>query len=285
MMDYILLGISLCFGTAKNLIAKAGEDIFAGTKRLMLTNIITSLVALAIFGVQGLDFSRIIDPAFLLMAFLYGICTMSSQSLYILAVNGGSVSICALIYASCFLIPTVFSAVYDREPVSVMKITGIAALIVSIALVSLRGKRGHAIDKKHLLLALLSMCAAGGTGILQKLSVRQFPGQTNEFLFAAFAFMLIQSGGVLLLRSPEKKGYSRKYWIYAVLLALSVVIASRLNMHLAGALPGMMFFPVINGGTIMLTALVSGALFRDRLPPSVWGGIIISVIAMVMISL
>ena len=284
-MDYILLGVSLCFGTAKNLIAKAGEDLFAGTKSLMLSNMITGMFAMMVFGLQGQDFTRIANPIFLLMAFLYGLCTLGSQTLYILAVKGGSVSISAMIYASCFLIPTVFSAVYDREPVAAVQIIGIAALIASIVLVSLRGESGHAIDKKHLLLSLLCMCSAGGTGILQKLFARQFPRQTNEFLFAAFGFMLLQSGGILfVLRSPTEQRHPPKYWVFATLLAVSVVSASRLNLYLAGALPGMMFFPVINGGTIVLTALMSGVLFRDRLPLSVWAGILISVAAMTLIS-
>lgn len=49
MIYYILLSVSLCLGVAKNIVSKWGEKSFDFLNGLMSVNIMTSIVALAVF--------------------------------------------------------------------------------------------------------------------------------------------------------------------------------------------------------------------------------------------
>ena len=49
MIYYILLSVSLCLGVAKNIVSKWGEKSFGFLNGLMSVNIMTSIVALAVF--------------------------------------------------------------------------------------------------------------------------------------------------------------------------------------------------------------------------------------------
>ncbi len=296
-MNYVLLGISLCLGVSKNLISKAAKKEFNGLNRLMSANLVTAALALVVFSVSGLDFSRMADPVFIVLALLYGLFTMGSQSLYILAVKNGSVSVCSLIYASCFLIPTVFSACMYENGMAFTKLIGIGVMLVSVLLVSFQKREENKkFDLFSLIAAILAMLAAGSVGILQKLYSHDFGGEgMNEYLFLSFAFMLFFSlgvkGGMFFAgkrqsnASTEVRPYRPIFFLFAAMLAVSVVVANKMNMYLVGVLPGVLFFPIINGGTVMASALLSRVLFGEKLTPMRISGLLIGLVAMVLIAL
>ncbi len=299
MFNYILLGISLFLGVGKHLISKAGKKEFAGVDRLMSANVITALLALAVFGLGGLAPEGMKDPTLLLLALLYGLLTMGCQSLYILAVKNGSVSVCSLIYSSCFLIPTVFSALLYESGISPFRLIGIAVMLLSILLVSYQRKEGEKeMSLFSLVMAFVAMCSAGSVGILQKLYIHEFGGEgMNEFLFASFAFMLLLSlltKAVLWMvegKTREQKNercayaFPRAFLLCAVILSVCVVSTNKLNLFLVGAMPGILFFPIINGGTVMLSALLSRFLFGEKLKPMRVAGLLLGLVATVLIAL
>lgn len=298
MLNYILLLVSLALGTGKNLFSKWGEKSFGSLSGLMSVNMLTSLLAVVVFALGGIRFSAV-DGVFIPLALIYGALTLGSQSFYITAVKGGSVAVCSLIYASCFVIPTIYSVIRSHETVSVTKAAGILLMIVSVVLVSLRGKNGTTPTEpakkgsSHIGLALLAMLCAGSVGIIQKVFGVRYPADTlSTFLLLAFAAMLIFSGiskGAICLsgrhNETAKIRYDRSFMLPAVLLAICVVFANRLNLLLVGALPGIVFFPLINGGTIMLSAIGSGVFFHEKISLRVWLGIAIGVAAIVLIAL
>lgn len=298
MLNYILLLVSLALGTGKNLFSKWGEKSFGSLGGLMSVNMLTSLLAVVVFALGGIRFSAV-DGAFVLLALVYGALTLGSQSFYITAVKGGSVAVCSLIYASCFVIPTVYSVIRSHEAVSVTKAAGILLMIVSVVLVSLRGKNVTAPTEptkkggSHIGLALLAMLCAGSVGIIQKVFGVRYPADTlSTFLLLAFAAMLLFSGigkGIICLSCRQtgaaKIRYDRSFLLPAVLLAVCVVFANRLNLLLVSALPGIVFFPLINGGTIMLSAIGSGVFFHEKISLRVWLGIAIGVAAIVLIAI
>ena len=286
-MNYILLFTSLILGVTKNIIPKSGKKDFQGFDNLMSVNIITAIVGIIIFAMKGINFDIIWDSSFIILAFLYGMCTLGSQSLYMVATQTGSVSVCSLIYAACFIIPTLFTAIYYNESFSVFRIIGIAVMLVSVIMISVKGEENTNSSKKYLIYAFLAMLCAGSVGIMQKLFSRMYNGVgINEYLFLAFLFILIFSiiGKINAAEKSTPQKHSSNFYILAFLLSLSVVIANKLNMFLVGALPGLIFFPVINGGTIMFSAIVSKYLFKEKLSLLSWCGIIIGILAIILIA-
>lgn len=287
-MNYILLFVSLILGVTKNIIPKSGKRDFQGFGNLMSVNIITAIIGIIVFSAKGLDFSLFSGTTFILLAFLYGLCTLGSQSLYMVATQTGSVSVCSLIYAACFIIPTIFTAMYYNEAFSSLRITGICVMLASVVMISIKGEENTNSSKKYLFYIFIAMICAGSVGILQKVFSRMYEGKgINEYLFLAFLFILLFSVIGKLSTKPKSDStqkYGKKFYILALLLSLCVVIANKLNMFLVGALPGLIFFPIINGGTIMFSAIVSKYLFKEKLSILSWCGIIIGILAIVLIA-
>lgn len=221
MIYYILLSVSLCLGVAKNIVSKWGEKSFGFLNGLMSVNIMTSIVALAVFsGITGIKSA--FAPLFIVMALIYGLLTLGSQSLYITAVKSGSVSVCSLIYASCFVIPTVYSVIRNGETISLSKLFGIMLLLFSVVLVSLKNKSEKGSSYKSIKYAVLAMCSAGGVGILQKEFGNIYPQDLlNTFLLLAFFFMLISTVIFKLALSPKNEKqpvtYNRLFFVPAIL--------------------------------------------------------------------
>ena len=50
-------------------------------------------------------------------------------------------------------------------------------------------------------------------------------------------------------------------------------------------IPGIIFFPLINGGTIMLSDVCSGIFFKEKLTVRTWTGIVIGIAAIILIAI
>lgn len=286
-MNYLLLVVSVLCGVTKNIISKSGNDKFSWPDGMLLSNIITAAVGIVFFSVGGLDIYALANPTIILMSLLFGICTMLSQMLHIIAVKNGSVSVCSLIYSCGFVIPTAFGILVYKDNLTSLALLGIIILVAGIYFVS-KPTSGSSNGKKWLIPAFSAMLCSGLVGILQKVYRKTYPDSgLNEFLMLSFGFMLILSLVIkLVLRNKGTAVKAKKncaYWVTMLLLALSVVSANKLNLFLSGVMSSGIFFPCVNGGCIIITAVVSRLLFREKLAWEQWLGIIGSVGAIVLI--
>ena len=247
MIPYILLIISLAGAVTKNLIPKAGGKEFSTLNGLMTVNIMSGIAGMIICGFSGLSIKSADSLCLIILALIYGLFTLSMQSFYMTAAERGSVSVCSLIYASSFVIQTVFSAVYSGEKCSALNICGILVMIAALTMVSLKdlgGKRGSRIS---IILAVISMIFASGVGIVQKIFAHIYGGQgQTEF-------------------------------------TLCVAVVNKLNVILITVMPGVLYFPVYAAGTVLCSAICSRVIFKENLTRLQWAGIACGVTAIVMI--
>ena len=254
-MNNFLLAVSLCCGVGKNLLSKAGEQSFSGLRGLMRANMVTAALAICFFAWQSIGAPQNGLGLLVILAVCYGIFTLGSQSLYILAVKQGSVSICSLIYSSSFLLPTIYSVFRFSETVTLSKAMGIALMLLAI--------------------------------FQKEFGTRFLPEQLPVFLCVAFLTMLVCS--LLLDLGAARHGQAAPplnaaFWLPALLLGLCVTVANQLNTFLASALPGILFFPVLNGGCILFSALLSAIIFHEHIPLRTWLGISVGIGAIVCIA-
>ena len=281
-MKYALLALSMSAAVTKNMVSRAGKAAFGSGRGMLRANMATAVLGLIVFGIAGLNFS-LFTADVLVLAVLYGLCTLIAQTLHIIAVRTGPVSVCSLIYSSGFIIPSVFSTLAYGEPFSLGRGVGVALLLVSIVLVSApSAEKG---GRKWLLFEIGAMMASGGLGVLQKMfRVAHAETGMNEFLFAAFGTMLL-TALVLYPAFHEPSERVKGAPLMVLLLAAALVTVNKLNLYLSGALPGAVFFPCINGGNMALTAVAASILFRERLKPGQIAGVIGAAGAIVIIAL
>ena len=292
-MNYLLLAASVAVAVTKNIITKTDKRCFSGRKNQLFVNIVTSIIALIVFGIFVRDVNIVCNVKFLVLSLFYGIFTMTGQMFYISALETGPVSVCTMIYSCGFIIPTVFAAVYYNEAMSVSRILGIILILVSIVLVT--GKIERAKDGRWILFAVGSMVSSGLIGVLQKLFRAGFNDGINEYLFVAFAVMLVISA-VLYPFAKERDRDSeegkektspkiqRRIALSAV-FGLGIVLANKFNLFLSGVLPGIVFFPAVNGGVLAFTALASSIILREKLTALQWIGIALGIVSIVLVAL
>lgn len=286
MIPYILLIISLAGAVTKNLIPKAGGKEFSTLNGLMTVNIMSGIAGMIICGFSGLSIKSADSLCLIILALIYGLFTLSMQSFYMTAAERGSVSVCSLIYASSFVIQTVFSAVYSGEKCSALNICGILVMIAALTMVSLKdlgGKRGSRIS---IILAVISMIFASGVGIVQKIFAHIYGGQgQTEFTFLAFLFMTLF--GVLMkfmiCHKTKMDSLNKKFYKFACAMALCVAVVNKLNVILITVMPGVLYFPVYAAGTVLCSAIFSRVIFKENLTRLQWAGIACGVTAIVMI--
>lgn len=282
-VNYIMLIASLGCAVGRNVFSKLGGDRFSGISNVIGTNIFTAVLALIVFGITGPDFS-LITPEIVLYALVYSVVSMLSPCLHIIAMEKGSVSVCSLIYGCAFLPPTIFGMFFRKEPPGVLAVIGILLVISAIFLTT--GKPGK--GGRFVFISFAAMLASGSVGIVQTLfSNTHEQSMQNELLFVAFFLNLVISLALLAVLKIKKNSVSikidRRYFVCALLLAACVVGQNTINLVLSGKLQSVLMFPVISGGGIAVTTILSGLVFRERLKKHQIVGICVAVAAIVVI--
>ena len=294
-MEYFLLVISVFLGTTKSILSKTVKSPNERAHRTLFSNAVMFTVAFIVVTLIGMrSFDSIQNVPFFL-SLGYAICTVGGQVALMQAVSMGSVSISSLFYSCGFLLPTLFGTIYYTENFHFLQ--GIGIFLIVIAFLLSIEKSDKKFSVKWLIYALLGLFFSGMVGIIQKLFVKEYQEVSLDiFLSVSFAFMIFLSGmlyAILLIyakkkasdTSLEKSKTAGKTWIALIVLGGTIGLANKLNTYLTGVLPSVVSFPVINGGTIFLTSIVSMSLFKEKLSVKQKVAIVIGIVAILCIGI
>ena len=70
-----------------------------------------------------------------------------------------------------------------------------------------------------------------------------------------------------------------------IMLASGVCVAvnNKLNLYLSGVMDSAVFFPIVNGGGLVLTTLAAVLLFKEKLSTKQWIGVVIGIASVVFL--
>ena len=204
---------------------------------------------------------------------LYGTVTALGQLMNLLALSKGPFSLTVMLGTGSMPVTTLICALFWREAVSLPQWLGVAMMAAALVLCA-GGARGRPGEKSANLPWLL-LCAGNvlctvSVGILQK--VHQFSpykGELDAFLVVSF---FVGAGAMTLLSLTAKRGETGGQPPRLGILAAAALVSglsagaiNKINMYLVGVMPSVVFFPVNNGGTVLLSAAVSVTVFREKL--------------------
>lgn len=300
-MDYLLLATCVCSGTAKMLVNKKIKKSIIGMEKTMLVNAISFLVAL-IFPICFLIFS----PSFSLdnpwwLSLMSAACILVSQVCIMKSVELGSVAISSLFINGNFIIPTIWGAVYYNEPVHYLQVIGIALILVSFIL-GVEKEEGKKFNVKWLIYTLLAMIASGLLGIVQKIFGKEYATTYSLDAFLTVSFMMIvamsfiaylvcvakrktEKTNMAVEKTNTENGIGKFVLILTVILGIILGYHNRFCTQLSGILPSALYFPIINGGVIVLVAIVSAILFKEKLNKRQLASTMLGIISIIVISI
>lgn len=230
------------------------------------TGLISAIILLAWGGIGH------VSSFTLLLGLLFGIVT-ALQSVFLLqALELGSYAYTVVFTSLSMLIPTLSGCIFWGETIETQQVLGILFVIICLILSVERLDKKAGISLRWLMSSGGAFICGGMIGVLQKIhQSSSYQEELNPFLVSAFLFSSIVSAvacGISVKRRgrfiPDKKTI---FPILALLLIAGACIAvnNKLNLYLSGVMNSALFFPLVNGGHIVLTTLAAVVIFRSYL--------------------
>ena len=236
------------------------------------------------------------------LALLFGAVVCLQQLTLLLALSKGPLSYTMVIVAMSTLITALSGALFWHEHLRAVQLVGIVLMVLCLVLSVKRESKksgesgGRRLSTMWLLLALLAMAFNGGVGILQKTHQSSaHKAELPAFLFVAFAFCAVFSVLCYLFLTIRARGkrqeteaeestahsprLSRNLIVLFLLSGVCVALCHCINLYLSGVVAAAVFFPIVNGGALMLTTLASLLLFHERLSLTQWLGLALGAVA------
>lgn len=283
MINYILLSVSMLSIVLQNGLFNSASKTMLKTKYDRL-NYNAWLYLICFFMFAMLCIGKAITLYSVILGLSFGIATMLSNHFKITALGKGPLHITNLIAASSMIIPALSGAVMFGEKFSIGKAIAILLLILFIY-ISLKKDKNTGFDKSWVICCVLSFIFQGIIGVIQK--IHQSSSHKNElfvFLAASFLFSFIFSR-ILSFGAKEKLKFTRKEYGFALVCGVCTFTMNYINLKLSGVIPSQIFFPLVNGSSIILTSLVSVFFFKEKLNKQQTIGLIGGIISLILICL
>lgn len=258
-----------------------------------LLNALTSLVAaVGLLLVGGIPRASLFT---VLLALGFGLITATQQIFTMQALEHGPYSYTAVICSLSTMIPALSGALFFEETLGWPHIVGMLLMVGCFVLsVNFSGE-----EKKSSLLWLIycavAFWATGLIGVMQKWhQSTDYKDELDAFLIIAFAFSCLYSTtaytvSLLKNKKGQQKATAAPSLVHILPILLMVLIGActatnnKLNLFLSGVMESAVFFPLVNGGNLILTALSAFILFRERPTTKQWVGLFIGTLAVIFL--
>lgn len=303
-MEYVLLTVSVLSAVINNSLLHL-PIVKKGSVNEFLFNagvVAVWVVLLAVYngGIRGFSRDTFIYGA------VYGIILAGFLFCKMQAFSNGPIHYTSLIGSSSFILTTVFNAVYWKEFVNAYQIAGIILMLAAVVMITCRQR--YPAEEKQILTWKWKVYAAAFflfsalTGIVFRFHQSVDAVHTDEMMIFAsmiVTVLLAVAGGSISLYERRKsmgadiegkaaaiKAQKKTAAIILIAAACGVVscIYNRLNIYLCGVMANSVFFPLFNGGNILLTTLAGCILFRERLHKLQIAGVFCGLTAILLVS-
>ncbi len=272
--------------TQKNSPANSGGFVF---------NAVTFLIAAVILICWG-GFSKMSTFTFIL-GIAFGLITAVQGITNLAAIQCGPMSYTLVIISFSTLLSALSGVLFFDESLGWAQIVGIVLMLISFTLAT-----NSTADEKHtnlkwLFLCIVAFVATGGIGIMQKVHQSSaYKDELNEFLIIAFGVCaIVCTAFAVFLKKRENMPketngttplYNKSFWLITAIMLISgicVAVNNKLNLYLSGVMDSAAFFPIVNGGGLVLITITALVIFKERLSKRQWIGIIFGIVSVIFL--
>ena len=244
-------------------------------------NFFIYMVCIIVLGMMV--FTQTISLYTIASGLIFGVVTFLANAFKMLALTQGPMHLTVLFTTSSMIIPTL-SGLFWGEKFSVTKFIMVIVLLFFLRL-SFQKSNEAQISGKWFAFCLLAFLFQGALGVLQKIhQASQYRSESAGFLFVAFVCAAV----FCLARSKCKFDpavLKKSTILIGLLCGVCTFGMNYINLKLAGLLPSQLFFPIINGSTIILSSIMSIVLFKERLSKVQAVGLTGGIISLILIKI
>lgn len=280
-MSYLLLVTSVVSMVLNNsLLSDASKKYLHGRTDIYRFNSFTYFICILLFAFLAIGNSFSLYT--ILLGVLFGAVTMLSNFYRTLALSNGPTHITILITTASMIIPTMSGVVMGLEQFKVLKLCAIIVLIFFIYLCAKQDK-SSGVGKAWAVYCALAFIFQGVIGVIQKVhQTSSHKGELFPFLFVSFTVSFLFAAFMGYKKGTDTK-FVFKHYVVSVICGICVFTMNYLNLKLSGVLPSQLFFPAVNGSTIIFTSLVSVLIFKEKLTKRQTVGIVGGLLSLVLI--
>ena len=231
----------------------------------------------------------------IVLGVVFGVVTALQGITNIAALQVGPMSYTTVIISFSTLISALSGIMFFDEILGWAQIVGIVLMLASFVLAAKSDGDEKKANSKWLFLCLISFVATGGIGVMQKVhQSSEYREELNAFLIIAFVSSAILCAIFTALlkrresRSADVKNNANKK-LFGLLLGIMIVsgacvaVNNKFNLYLSGVMDSAVFFPIVNGGTLVLTTLAAVLLFKEKLSKKQWIGVVFGIVSVVFL--
>ena len=286
-MEYILILLAVACFAAQFAFTKLYEGAAGQTATASLVMLVgTSLVGSLIFFCAG-GFSVSFSPISTLWAAIFSVIMIPYYMIGIKVLSLGSLAIYSMfMMLGGMLVPFFYGILFLSEPITVGKAAGTVLLTVFIVLQALwqkpsnDNKKGGKTKYLFFILCLVIFFINGMTGVIAKAHSISIGAVDEASFTATYCAMTAILSLLILLISCLKSGREKAKIIKGALktkpLAVMALLGAAayggnfLQLLAADKVPASVQFPLVSGGVIVLSALVSALIFREKISKKEW---------------
>ena len=290
-IHYLLLLTSVAAETIKNAYTNHFSKRIAQTHAdTYLFNAVLSVGAVIFFLFTGNVLNMSVFS--FVVAIAFAVATIFAQVFLTLAMGCGPMSFSILFtYLGTMIIPTIYAMLFLNQMPGVCQWVGFGFMLLSVTLsVDLKQKGEHAMSVKWLLMTLGGFVMWGLVGVCQQIhQSSSHADEINGFLF--FSFIMMTALLYLFFLVSKRRGGVQNYHIKSKASAIVLLLGvgngaiNLINLFLAGVMPGIIFFPIVSGGVIILSGVAAIIVFKEWLDKKQVIAVVAGVISVILLGI
>ena len=186
------------------------------------------------------------------------------------------------------VIPVVFAFIAFGDTVSFLKITGVILALAGVYLTSTSGLKLN-FDKKYLWLIIIIFVGQGIADCIFNYAQHFYVDGDEAKIFISSMFMGACTTGLVML-IPKYVRKESKFEFKNILWGIGLGIPNFLTVFYffksleSGFMESSQVYPILNMGVIVLSAITGWIIFKEKLAPINWLGILLSIVAIAAIT-
>ena len=310
-MGYLFVALAVFTGVTKGFCGKKISRFTSRYSQAMLANCVRMTLCIAIGFFVALFESGIssfaVPAKMLLISLLSGLSTAVFVVTWLISARRGSYIMLDVFLTLAVVIPVGASAIFFGEKVEWNHIVGFVLLLIAvIMLCSYNNSIKSKLTISSLLLLIVAGVSSGLNDFSQKLLAYSYPSESvavfnfYSYVFSAIALAVVFT--VSALKKSEEKHYeginyendgeslSAKTLLiktspFLIAMAVCLFANSYFASLSAQRLSSAQIYPLMKGGSLILSTLMSALFFGEKIKPVVIVGVAITFIGLLIINL
>ena len=305
-VGYIFLAIALICGITKGYCGKRSGGRLIYSSDALLINILRMslciLIGFILAALQG-KLSQLLPTAAVIgIAALSGVSTAAFVVSWLLSVRSGAYMTVDVFLMLGIIIPMTLCDILYKDKITPWQWGGIALLMVAgYIMCTYNSKLKGKMTPKNVFLLILCAVSNGITDFSQKMFVHS-GAQTDIAVFNLYTYLFAAIAlGICfpIFRAADKKESKKDgapqipkladiikpIWGYVAIMAVCLFLNSYFKTSAARYLRATQIYPINQGGSLMLSMLMSHFLFKERINIRAVIGIVLCLAALLIINL